>query len=227
MLLFELDVDVEESESVSTAIGPDPNELDPPPLELSIVDYKMMEANERRDDLLAAVALATGGTDVNWEAQRSVVRAAISVSLLDGCPVMPALGAPWQFTVRPLSIQGGTAWFRLLLSCSGLKLDGRRLSPHSAKSILLFYLATFMTESAPREILGACLPKSKAVIRYSRGAVAELLRTLNQILLEIRLGVFVHDATKSGCSNRATQMESDSPNHPDVDISDDEGVLGG
>ena len=173
----------------SNLLASDPDDNNPHFLELSIVDFKTKSANAWRGGLLAAVAPAVGVVDENWVVAWLSVRAEIKAHLSEGFPVMP---------VRPLSTKEASEWVRLLLSRTGLDPNGRKISSHSAKATLLSFLAKYGAEISVREILGAHVSHLKSVIRYSRDALAGPLRVLEQMLTDVRSGVFNPDDTRSG-----------------------------
>ena len=89
---------------------------------------------------------------------------------------------------------------------------------------MLSYLAKYGADLAVREILGGHVSHLQSVIRYSRDALAEPLRVLCRMLLDIRVGTFVPDATRSGYFQEVTP-EFLAPVAPDtVEISDEEAV---
>ena len=202
----------------------DPDKHMPEFLELSIADYKTKAANAWRGGLLAAVAPAVGVSFENWGSVWLVVREALGAPLSEGFPLMPAPDMAGDPTRRPISTKEVSGWIKLLLNRRGLDSGERRLSSHSAKATMLSYLAKYGADLAMREILGGHVSHLQSVIRYSRDALAEPLRVLCRMLLDIRVETFVSDATRSGYF-REVAPEFSEPVAPDtVEISDEEAV---
>ena len=201
---------------------PDPNM--PEFLELSISDYKTKAANAWRGGLLSAVAPAVGVSFENWASVWLSVRDAVGAPLSDGFPLMPAPDMSGDPTKRPISTREVSGWIKLLLNRRCIDVGERRVSSHSAKATTLSYLAKYGADLTVREILGGHVSHLQSVIRYSRDALAEPLRVLCRMLLDIRLGTFVPDATRSGYFQEVAQ-EFAAPLAPDtVEISDEEVV---
>ena len=202
----------------SNLLATDPDDNNPHFLELSIVDFKTKSANAWRGGLLAAVAPAVGVVEENWVVAWLRVRAEIKAHLSEGFPVMPAPDMAGQATVRPLSTKEASEWVRLLLSRTGLDPKGRKISSHSAKATMLSFLAKYGAEISVREILGAHVSHLKSVIRYSRDALAGPLRVLEQMLTDVRSGVFNPDDTRSGYFNKEVVAATQVPAEPTCSV---------
>ena len=208
----------------SNVLTTDPNDYAPHFLELSIVDFKTKSANAWRGGLLAAVAPAVGVVDENWVVIWRRVREEIKAPLSGGFPDMPAPDMAGRATVRPLSTKEASGWVRLLLARTGQEPNGRRVSSHSAKATMLSFLAKYGAEISVREILGAHVSHLKSVIRYSRDALAGPLRVLEQMLADVRTGVFNPDDSRSGYFHKEVAAAKPAPVEPVQCISDDEEV---
>ena len=202
----------------------DPDNAMPEFLELSIADYKTKAANSWRGGLLAAVAPAVGVTTENWVAEWLNVRAMLEAPLSEGFPLMPAPDMSGVPTKRPISTKEVAGLVRLILGKRGLAVGERRVSSHSGKATMLSFLAKYGAELTVREILGGHVSHLQSVIRYSRDALAEPLRVLSRMLRDVRAGIFVPDATRSGYFREVAPEFSDPLAPSMVEISDEETV---
>ena len=203
----------------------DPDRHMPEFLELSITDYKTKAANAWRGGLMAAVAPAVGVSFENWGSVWLAVREELAAPLTAGFPLMPAPDMSGGPTKRPISTKEVAGWVKLLLNKRGLEVGERRVSSHSGKATMLSYLAKYGADLSVREILGGHVAHLQSVIRYSRDALAEPLRVLCRMLLDIRVGTFVPDATRSGYFQEVEPLQFSEALAPDtVEISDEEAV---
>ena len=203
----------------------DPDTHMPEFLELTITDFKTKAANAWRGGLMAAVAPAMGVSFENWGAVWLAVRAQLAAPLSAGFPIMPAPDMSGDPTKRPISTKEVSGWVKLLLNKRGLEVGERRVTSHSGKATMLSYLAKYGADLAVREIFGGHVAHLQSVIRYSRDALAEPLRVLCRMLLDIRVGTFLPDETRSGYFKEVEPMQfSDAMAPETVEISDEEAV---
>ena len=114
----------------------------------------------------------------------------------DKYPMMPAPDADGVPSCRPLDSDEASAWLRKILGVE----DGaaRKVSSHSCKCTCLSYAAKRGFPHADRMVLGYHSQNVKMALCYSRDSQARPLRLLQSLLSEIRLGVFVPDASRAG-----------------------------
>ena len=208
----------------SSAIFPDPDPHCPEFVELSIAEYKTKYANAWRGGLLAAVAPAVGISLENWAHNWLEVRALLQAPLQEDFPIMPAPNTAGEATKRPLTTKEVAEWIKLLLRRGGIAMGDRRISSHSAKATILSFLAKYGAELSVREILGAHVSHLQSVIRYSRDALAGPLRVMARMLADIRSGVFMPDATRSGYFAPIPEPAAQEEDNAVLLISDDEEV---
>ena len=113
---------------------------------------------------------------------------------------MPAVDTQGKFCTVPLSPSLASQWLRDLLILSGHnKREVEGVSSHSLKSTCLSWTAKAGVAREHRQILGYhMVAGSQSVLHYSRDEQAEPLRQLAAVLLNVRLGNFDPDSTRSG-----------------------------
>ena len=209
----------------TSTITADPDAGLPEFLELTIADFKTKAANAWCGGLMAAVAPSTGVSFENWGAVWLAVREQLAAPLEAGFPIMPAPDLAGNPTKRPITTKEVSGWVKLLLSLRGLETAERRVTSHSGKATMLSFLAKYGADLAVREILGGHVAHLQSVIRYSRDALAEPLRVLCRMLLDIRVGTFVPDAARSGYFKEVMPSQFADAMAPEtVEISDEEAV---
>ena len=167
-------------------------------VELHISVHKCQESTAFRNTFLTAVAPNLGITADPWIQAWLDVRLKLGIDFTLGLPTLPAPNSDGLPTKRPLSTDEMKQWLRLILSSKGVSLDGRRLTSHSCKCTLLSWLAKHGDEWADRMALGGHVSFMKSAIVYSRDAMARPIRVLEKLLLDVRLGRFCPDESRSG-----------------------------
>ena len=167
-------------------------------VELHISVHKYQESTAFRNTFLTAVAPNLGITAEPWVQAWLDVRLELGIDFKLGLPTLPAPNSDGLPTKRPLSTDEMKQWLRLVLTSKGMNLDGRRLTSHSCKCTLLSWLAKHGDDWADRMALGGHVSFMKSAIVYSRDAMARPIRVLEKLLLDVRLGRFCPDESRSG-----------------------------
>ena len=167
-------------------------------VELHISVHKCQESTAFRNTFLTAVAPNLGIADEPWLQVWLDVRNQLGIDFNGGMPTMPAPNSEGVPTRRPLSTDEMKRWLHLMLAAKGIGLIGRRLTSHSCKCTILSWLAKRGDDWADRMALGGHVSFMKSAIVYSRDAMARPIRVLESLLLDVRLGRFAPDETRSG-----------------------------
>jgi hypothetical protein len=117
-----------------------------------------------------------------------------------GIPLMPTIRCDGTFGNVPLSTSLASKWIRDLLILDGHdKFAVSRVSSHSLKATCLSWCSKAGVSREHRQVLGYhVVPGTQSVLHYSRDEQAEPLRQLSAVLLNIRLGKFDPDSSRSG-----------------------------
>lgn len=120
---------------------------------------------------------------------------------------VPLLSAPMEngrWSSVPLSAARAGQWMRKLCGCEA----GSNIGTHSAKVTLLSWSAKFGLPHDCRRILGYhCVNIDRSMVTYSRDAMAEPLRRLNEVIQSVQARRFDPDATRSGYFRTRTGAE--------------------
>ena len=111
-------------------------------------------------------------------------------------PVLPAPNASGSWTNRSATSREATNWLLELLR--GHSQDLTNVSSHSLKATTLSWLAKAGSDPHHRTILGHHSSRKGSLEVYSRDLLAAPLRTLEDILRQIRVGSLHPDLTRSG-----------------------------
>ena len=167
-------------------------------LEFPISQHKTKFATAFRNCFLHACAPGTGVTYENWAAEWLVLRNKLNIQLGDGRPTFPAPREDGTPSMRALSTQEMKAWVVALLQNNGHDLDSRRITSHSCKTTMLSWLSKMGVSFEDRLILGGHVGHVRSAVVYSRDALGRPLRILEDMLEQVRQGLFVPDANRSG-----------------------------
>ena len=166
-------------------------------LEARVGSHKTMQSQQHRHQFLPMVAPREGVRSGNWIEQWMRVRKVFSLDF-DSNGVMPAPQADGSPGVRPLDSQEAAAWLRMILfGCSDVSPD-RKVASHSLKATTLSYAAKRGLDITLRMQLGYHTQPYRMGLTYSRDGAAASLLALEQLLSEIRCGIFLPDETRSG-----------------------------
>ena len=100
--------------------------------------------------------------------------------------------------MRPLSSEEMKHWTSILLQSVQVETEGRRLTSHSCKCTLLSWCSKRGLPWEDRLVLGGHTSAVRSALVYARDGLGRPLRMLEKLLLEVRLGKFLPDATRSG-----------------------------
>ena len=187
--------DLQQAESMLLDCGPDGVVAY---AELKIADHKTKHSTAFRNCFLHACAPAAGVVDDGWITNWTQVRSELGISFEAGHPTMPAPVEGGGISMRPLSSEEMKQWTSLLLHSVQIETDGRRLTSHSCKCTLLSWCSKRGLPWEDRLVLGGHTSAVRSALVYARDGLGRPLRMLEKLLLEVRLGRFLPDATRSG-----------------------------
>ncbi|CAL1141652.1 unnamed protein product [Cladocopium goreaui] len=139
-----------------------------------------------------------GVVDDGWITIWARVRSELGISFEAGHPTMPAPLEDGGISMRPLSSEEMKQWTSILLHSVQIETDGRRLTSHSCKCTLLSWCSKRGLPWEDRLVLGGHTSAVRSALVYARDSLGRPLRMLEKLLLEVRLGRFLPDATRSG-----------------------------
>ena len=187
--------DLQQAESMLLDCGPDGVVAY---AELKIADHKTKHSIAFRNCFLHACAPAAGVVDDGWITIWARVRSELGISFEAGHPTMPAPLEDGGISMRPLSSEEMKQWTSILLHSVQIETDGRRLTSHSCKCTLLSWCSKRGLPWEDRLVLGGHTSAVRSALVYARDSLGRPLRMLEKLLLEVRLGRFLPDATRSG-----------------------------
>ena len=137
--------------------------------------------------------------------QRIAKEAEIDFSDLYQGPVLPAPLKNGKWGARSVSSKEASKWLVAILN----KLDGpvEGVSSHSLKCTTLSWLAKAGSNESHRLILGHHSSGRGSLEVYSRDLLAAPLRTLEDVLRQIRVGALQPDRTRSGILGAPTKAD--------------------
>ena len=120
-------------------------------------------------------------------------------------PVLPAPLKSGKWGARSVTSKEASKWLNAILS----KLDGpvEGISSHSLKCTTLSWLAKAGANENHRLVLGHHSSGKGSLEVYSRDLLAAPLRTLEEILRQIRVGALQPDKTRSGIVGEPTKQD--------------------
>ena len=179
-------------------------------LEARVGSHKTMQSQQHRHQFLPMVATAKGLVESNWIEQWLEVRNCLSLDFSrDG--VMPAPQPDGQPGSRPLDSQEAAGWLRLILFGDALPVEGRKVASHSLKTTTLSYAAKRGLDINLRLQLRYHTQPFRMGLTYSRDGAAASISALEQLLCEVRLGLFLPDETRSGRVMQQATAQSSNP----------------
>ena len=117
-----------------------------------------------------------------------------------GRPLLPSplSGGGWQ--TSPLNVDSAAKWLRYLLIRAGCDRSSvEALGTHSLKATTLSWCAKFGLDRATRAALGYhSKGRDGTELIYGRDNMAKPVRDMQEVLLQVALGQFDPDATRSG-----------------------------
>ena len=166
-------------------------------LEVKSAVHKTARALHLRHMFLPVAAPALGVTSDCWGEQWLYVRRMLGIENLSTYPLMPAPDSHLEATERPVSTSEAKRWIQYLLGDELIRA-GTRLTSHSCKCTCLSFMAKRGASYEDRLVLGYHTNKLRVAMTYSRDSAARPLALLQQVLQEIREGIFEPDCTRSG-----------------------------
>ena len=166
--------------------------------ELRKADHKMKHSTAFRNCFLHACAPAAGVVDDGWITTWMQVRTELGVSFEAGHPTMPSPTEGGGVSARPLSSEEMKKWTALLLQSMQVNFDGKRFTSHGCKCTLLSWCSKRGLPWEDRLVLGGHTSAVRSALVYSRDSLGRPLRMLEKLLLEVRRGQFLPDATRGG-----------------------------
>ena len=160
--------------------------------------HKTLRALQHRHQFLPLVAPAVGINQDNWAKAWMKCRSDLGVDIDLGHAMMPAPledGSPGK---RALDSQEAGRWLRSLLKLEDSDVAVRKVSSHSLKATMLSFLAKRGVDISDRLLLGYHSSPFTMGLTYSRDAMARPMQVLNNMLSEIRRGLYFPDCTRSG-----------------------------
>ena len=177
-------------------------------LELTLKAHKGARSAKRKSQLLPVLAPSRGIDGLPWVAE--VVSAFDEVGLpflgrIQGPLFRPPCSPDGPPGVREPRSKEITSLLHKFLS----PVEGRRISSHSLKAILLSWCSKFGISEHHQSMLGRHSDALKgAAPLYSRDLAAAPTRSLQQVLAEIHFGSFVPDAEVCGLP-KALPLDAD------------------
>ena len=144
-----------------------------------------------RHEFLPMTAPSPGLWESNWAETWMKVREELQVPFHETSLAMPAPPPDATAGERPLDSQEAAAWLRLLLHGDSNVNPDRKVSSHSLKTTMLSYAAPRGLGMDIRLQLGYRTSSHKMGLTYSRDGAAASLMALEQMLCEIKTGLFV------------------------------------
>ena len=117
-------------------------------------------------------------------------------------PLLPAPGKEGGWTGRSVTSDEASKWLGELLKLCSSELE--KVSSHSLKATTLSWMAKAGSDEHHRTILGHHSTGKKSLEIYSRDFLSAPLRTLEDVLRQVRVGSLRPDLTRSGHIQEAT-----------------------
>ena len=111
-------------------------------------------------------------------------------------PLLPAVDADGKWLKRTVDSQEASAWLTQLLQKRDPSMQ--RITTHSLKHTTLGWLSKFGIYGETQTLLSHHSTGALSTLAYSRDALSGPLRQYEQLLKQIRVGVFSPDSTRSG-----------------------------
>ena len=128
-------------------------------------------------------------------------------------PVLPAPLKTGKWGMRSVTSSEATKWLNAILAKAGEVTD--RVTSHSLKCTALSWLAKAGANGEHRLVLGHHSSGRGSLEAYSRDCLAAPLRTLEEVLRQIRVGALQPDRTRSGMIQAAIKEDCRAPKPPE------------
>jgi hypothetical protein len=155
----------------------------------------------KKTTFLPMVAPFPGTTQLPWLVKWLALRKQVGLADFNvDEPSFPVVLVSGKFGKLPLPSNQAGQWIRSILAQAGLfKHTDKKITSHGFKATLLSWCAKFGVSKEHRSILGYHIQDTQqSMLHYSRDEQSAPLRSLKQVLQEIRIGSFKPDATRSG-----------------------------
>jgi hypothetical protein len=148
---------------------------------------------------LPVVAPAAGLTAKSWLREWLSIRDSLGLTSEHGLMPTPN-GSGNGFTKKPLSTSEASVWMQEILTAGGHSPESvSDVRTHSCRATLLSWCAKYGVREGVRRLLGYhAKPADKAMLEYSRDALAAPLRQLGEVIEAVAQGSFLPDSTRSG-----------------------------
>ena len=161
-------------------------------------EYKTGHSRKRIGRRYPLVGWADGLSGKLWASAWLRLRVLAGCSAEIDQTLMPEVLTGGEFGVARMKTSDGNLILRELLTQSGVP-NVQNYGTHSAKATLLSWAAKAGLNRADRKMLGGhSASKDKTMEEYSRDVLAKPLKALGELLVSIRVGDFIPDATRSG-----------------------------
>ena len=179
-------------------------------LEARVGSHKTMQSQQHRHQFLPMVAPSEGIKSGNWIEQWLRVRLSFALDF-EKDSVMPAPQMDGSPGSRPLDSQEAAAWLRMILFGVSTPLPDRKVASHSLKATTLSFAAKRGLDISVRMQLGYRTHPFRMGLTYSRDGAAARVSAFEQLLHEVRSGIFLHDETRSGRILKAAEVSGVAP----------------
>ena len=148
---------------------------------------------------LPVVAPAAGLTSKSWLREWLSIREDLGLTSEHGLMPTPN-GSGKGFQLSPLSTSEASVWMQEILRAGGHSAESvSDVRTHSCRATLLSWGAKYGLREGVRRLLGYhSKPADKAMLEYSRDALASPLRQLGELIEAVAQGSFLPDSTRSG-----------------------------
>ena len=167
-------------------------------LKFKIKTVAIFGTGANRHEFLPMTAPSPGLWETNWAETWLKVREELKIPFHETSVVMPAPQPDATAGERPLDSQEAAAWLRLLLHGDSNVNPERKVSSHSLKTTMLSFAARRGLGMDIRLQLGYHTGPHKMGLTYSRDGAAASLMALEQMVCEIKTGLYFPDETRSG-----------------------------
>ena len=190
-------------------------------------EYKTGYSTRKYGKALPVLGCATGVSGLHWAMAWLKLRERAGCDATRDQCLMPEILASGEFGAGRMRTTDANALLRSLVQ--GIEgADPGSYGTHSGKATLLSWVAKAGLPRSHRKLLGGHVDiADRTMVVYSRDALAEPVRALQELLRKVRSGEFKPDATRSGRwaqpdTAQLSGTESASGSNTDEDTSDSE-----
>ena len=183
----------------------------PSTVEAKVWTHKSMRAAMHRHQFLPMAAPATGVHREEWVTGWLTARKELGVADPPDAPVMPAPTAAGNPSARPVNTDEAGKWVNALIVAMGLPAPVPLLTSHSFKATCLSWSAKRGLSTSDRLQLGYHADGGRMALVYSRDGAARSIQLLQDLMREIREGVFLPDETRGGRLRMTTMPATSLP----------------